>query len=237
MILLCVARRVIVPMQTILRCCYDGSLSARCQGIGATNAPKGSCILLTGAGNKRQKNGSRCVRSVRKEKYMGFWQVKNFEPQDKDYRLFKLSLDLITRLPICWSLDERWFDFILTVTCRTTKTAQCKIRSYATRWTISIPQESSSRTSNTDTKRVHRRSINAWQYPRPKDWPYWNDMHDVFLLGYSRSRGLSPETMDCYSPKGYKQKRRVPRSIDEKARRCQLHERHSWRGDTLKREI
>jgi hypothetical protein len=43
MILLCVARRVIVPMQTILRCCYDGSLSARCQGIGATNAPKGSC--------------------------------------------------------------------------------------------------------------------------------------------------------------------------------------------------
>jgi hypothetical protein len=43
----------------------------------------------------------------------------------------------------------------------TAKTAQCKIRSYATRWTISISQESSSRTWNTDTKRVHRRSINA----------------------------------------------------------------------------
>jgi len=38
---------------------------------------------------------------------MGFWQVKKFEPQDKDYGLFKLSLDLITGLPICWSLDER----------------------------------------------------------------------------------------------------------------------------------
>ena len=40
-------------------------------------------ILLTGAGNKRQKNGSRCVRSVRKEKYMAYGKLKTFEPQDK----------------------------------------------------------------------------------------------------------------------------------------------------------
>ena len=31
--------------------------------------------------------------------------------------------------------------------------------------------------------------------------------------------------------KATSKKRRVPRSIDEKARRCQLHERHSWRWD------
>jgi hypothetical protein len=41
-------------------------------------------ILLTGAGNKRPKNGSRCVRSARKEKYMGLWQVKTpFNPKTK----------------------------------------------------------------------------------------------------------------------------------------------------------
>jgi len=60
-------------------------------------------------------------------------------------------------------------------------------------------------------------------------------VHDACSI----TRGLSPETMDCYSPKGYKQKRRVPRSIDEKARRRQLHERLSWRGDNCpqKRKI
>ena len=86
MILLCVARHVIVPMQTILRCCYDGSLSARVRALGRQTHQKAlaAVILLIGAGNKRQKNGSRCVRSVRKEKYMGLWQVKSpFNPKTK----------------------------------------------------------------------------------------------------------------------------------------------------------
>jgi hypothetical protein len=44
MILLCVARRVIVPMQTILcTLLLRRFLVCPCQGIGATNAPKGSC--------------------------------------------------------------------------------------------------------------------------------------------------------------------------------------------------
>jgi len=103
----------------------------------------------------------------------------------------------------------------------------CKIRSYATGRTISISQESPSRTSNTNTKCVHRRSINAWQYPRPKDWPHRNDVHDACSI----TLGLPPETIaiaqkaTSKTPGGYGSNEMPPG-----------YERHSWRGASCPQE-
>ena len=106
--LLCVARRVIVPMQTIL-CTVLLRRFLVCPVSGHWGDKRTNKLLQRSfywpeLGTNVKEWISMCPQCQEKEKYMDYGKLKAFEPYDKGYRSFKLHQ--ITGLPICQSLDE-----------------------------------------------------------------------------------------------------------------------------------